>query len=113
MASALGIGSGVGGDADAVAGEFERHPGLRTRRLEDVGLAVGRKRRRRRRQLRDLGRQGTGADRSGDLVIEDSVLCANPSAGFETDGLPGIFMLAADGNPQISSSELSVARPQG
>ena len=68
MASALGIGSGVGGDADAVAGEFERHPGLRTRRLEDVGLAVGRKRRRRRRQLRDLGRQGTGADRSGDLV---------------------------------------------
>jgi hypothetical protein len=46
-------------------------------------------------------------DLSGNLVIEDSTLCDNPSAGFETQGLPGIFMLAADGNPQLSGAMLT------
>jgi hypothetical protein len=42
-------------------------------------------------------------DRSGTLVIEDSLLEDNPSAGFETEGYPGIFVLA-DGDPQVRSS---------
>ncbi|MGB5312801.1 MAG: hypothetical protein WBN38_12090 [Polyangiales bacterium] len=42
-------------------------------------------------------------DRSGRLVIEDSVLERNPSAGFETQGYPGIFVLA-DGDPEVRSS---------
>ena len=46
-------------------------------------------------------------DLSGDLVIQDSTLCDNPSAGFETEGLAGIFMLAAAGNPTLSGSTLS------
>src|SRR6185436_2509921 len=33
-------------------------------------------------------------DRSGSLVLRDSVLCDNPSDGFETMGFPGIFVLA-------------------
>jgi hypothetical protein len=33
-------------------------------------------------------------DHTGSLVIKDSTLAANPSAGFETAGLPGIFVLA-------------------
>jgi hypothetical protein len=44
-------------------------------------------------------------DRTGTLVIEDSELLDNPSAGFETEGYPGIFVLA-DGNPQITNSTL-------
>ncbi|MFP3913435.1 MAG: hypothetical protein ACLFWM_01045, partial [Actinomycetota bacterium] len=32
-------------------------------------------------------------DRSGDLVVEDSVLSDNPSDGFETSGYPGVFFL--------------------
>ncbi len=44
-------------------------------------------------------------DRSGTLIIEDSELCRNPSAGFETDGYPGIFVLA-NGDPQVSGSTL-------
>jgi len=32
-------------------------------------------------------------DRTGNLKIRDSKLLHNPSAGFETDGLPGIFFL--------------------
>jgi predicted outer membrane repeat protein len=35
-------------------------------------------------------------DRSGHLVIDRSTLRRNPSRGFETDGLPGIFVLARD-----------------
>ena len=35
-------------------------------------------------------------DRSGTLVIRDSVLRYNPSDGFETRGYPGIFVLARD-----------------
>jgi len=42
-------------------------------------------------------------DRTGSLVIEDSVLENNPSDGFETQGYPGIFVLA-DGDPQVTNS---------
>lgn len=34
-------------------------------------------------------------DRTGTMTIADSTLRANPSRGFETDGLPGIFFLGA------------------
>ena len=46
-------------------------------------------------------------DASGDLVIENSILAANPSLGFETQGLPGIFLLG-DANPAIANSVISV-----
>ncbi|MCU0774764.1 MAG: hypothetical protein MUC74_09710 [Ideonella sp.] len=46
-------------------------------------------------------------DRSGTMSISDSVLQGNPSAGFETSGLPGIFVLAAPGQPVITRSTLS------
>ena len=42
-------------------------------------------------------------DRSGSLVIDRSVLRRNPSQGFETQGFPGIFVLAA-GPPQVTAS---------
>ena len=42
-------------------------------------------------------------DRTGTLIIEDSLLEDNPSAGFETQGYPGIFVLA-DGEPQVRNS---------
>jgi hypothetical protein len=42
-------------------------------------------------------------DLSGSLIIRDSVLTMNPSAGFETAGFPGIFVLA-NGPPQVTSS---------
>jgi polymorphic membrane protein len=42
-------------------------------------------------------------DRSGSLVIEDSVLSNNPSDGFETQGFPGIFVLAK-GDPEVTDS---------
>jgi len=45
-------------------------------------------------------------DRSGTLSITDSVLSANPSAGFETTGYPGIFYLG-QGAPKVSGSTLS------
>jgi hypothetical protein len=44
-------------------------------------------------------------DRSGSLVIQDSVLRANPSDGFETAGYPGIFVLAS-GDPTVSGSTI-------
>jgi hypothetical protein len=44
-------------------------------------------------------------DRSGHLVIQNSVLRDNPSDGFETQGYPGIFYLG-DGDPQVSGSTL-------
>jgi hypothetical protein len=44
-------------------------------------------------------------DRSGTLVIRDSILRDNPSAGFETPGYPGIFVLA-DGDPQVTNSTI-------
>ncbi len=44
-------------------------------------------------------------DRTGSLIIRDSVLSNNPSAGFETEGYPGIFVLAS-GPPQVSNSTI-------
>jgi hypothetical protein len=44
-------------------------------------------------------------DRSGSLVIKDSWLQSNPSAGFETAGFPGIFVLAK-GDPSVTNSTL-------
>ena len=44
-------------------------------------------------------------DRSGSLVIKNSVLRRNPSDGFETAGFPGIFVLAK-GEPQVQGSTL-------
>ncbi len=44
-------------------------------------------------------------DRTGTLIIEDSTLINNPSAGFETPGYPGIFVLA-DGDPRVSNSTI-------
>jgi hypothetical protein len=44
-------------------------------------------------------------DRSGTLEITDSELCRNPSDGFETEGYPGIFVLA-DGDPQVTNSTI-------
>lgn len=44
-------------------------------------------------------------DRSGSLIIKDSTLSANPSKGFETQGFPGIFVLAK-GDPQVTNSTL-------
>jgi hypothetical protein len=44
-------------------------------------------------------------DRSGSLVIEDSTLSDNPSDQFETDGYPGIFVLARE-DPTITNSTL-------
>ena len=45
-------------------------------------------------------------DRTGTLVITDSVLRHNPSKGFETPGYPGIFVLAK-GDPVVTGSTLS------
>jgi len=44
-------------------------------------------------------------DKSGSLVIQDSVLSNNPSDGFETNGYPGIFVIA-NGDPQVSNSTI-------
>lgn len=44
-------------------------------------------------------------DRSGHLIIEESVLSNNPSDGFETQGYPGIFVLAAE-DPQVTNSTI-------
>ncbi|AKF11009.1 hypothetical protein [Sandaracinus amylolyticus] len=45
-------------------------------------------------------------DRSGSLVIERSTLERNPSDGFETDGYPGIFVLAS-GDPDVRESTIT------
>ena len=42
-------------------------------------------------------------DRTGRLTIEESILENNPSAGFETSGYPGIFVLAS-GPPEVIDS---------
>jgi hypothetical protein len=46
-------------------------------------------------------------DRTGTMSIVDSVLKANPSGRFETAGLPGVFVLAAPGQPVITRSTLA------
>ena len=59
-----------------------------------------------------LANEGGGAfffvsnDRTGTMSITDSLLEANPSAGFETAGLPGIFVLARSGQPVVSNSTI-------
>jgi hypothetical protein len=56
-------------------------------------------------------REGGGAiffvsnDRSGSLIIRDSTLHDNPSDGFETDGYPGIFVLAKQ-PPKVTDSTI-------
>jgi hypothetical protein len=45
-------------------------------------------------------------DRSGNLLIQDSVLRNNPRGAFETSGYPGIFYLG-DGPPQVSNSTMT------
>ena len=59
----------------------------------------------------NTAKEGGGAvffvsnDRTGTLAISSSRLSANPSAGFETSGYPGIFYLGS-GSPQVSASML-------
>jgi hypothetical protein len=45
----------------------------------------------------------TSNDMSGGIVIRDSVLSANPSLGFESEGFPGIFYVA-NGPPMVEGS---------
>lgn len=62
---------------------------------------------------RNHANEGGGAiiyvsnDLTGTMSITDSVLRANPSDGFETPGLPGIFVLARPGQPVITDSILT------
>lgn len=51
-------------------------------------------------------------DRSGTFAVTDSLLCANPSDGFETAGFPGVFVLAA-GDPVVTRSTLAETCPEG
>jgi hypothetical protein len=44
-------------------------------------------------------------DKTGTLSITDSTLSGNPSAGFETEGFPGIFVIA-NGDPQVTNSTI-------
>jgi hypothetical protein len=59
----------------------------------------------------NTAKEGGGAiffvsnNRTGKLIIRDSLLERNPSAGFETRGFPGIFVLA-DGPPQVTNSTI-------
>jgi len=45
-------------------------------------------------------------DRTGTMTLRDSTLRKNPSAGFETDGLPGIFFLGKQ-DPTLTRAKLS------
>lgn len=49
-------------------------------------------------------------DRSGTMRIDRSTLCQNPSDGFETQGFPGIFVLAS-GDPVVTDSVLAADCP--
>ncbi len=44
-------------------------------------------------------------DRTGTMTIDGSTLRRNPSDGFETAGLPGIFFLGAH-DPTVTASTL-------
>lgn len=63
------------------------------------------------RVTENSAKEGGGAiffvsnDRTGTLSLTDSFLGANPSAGFETPGYPGIFYLG-NGAPQVTGSTL-------
>jgi hypothetical protein len=46
-------------------------------------------------------------DRSGTLSIANSTLTAHPRGTFETDGLPGFFVLAAPGQPVVTNSTIT------
>jgi hypothetical protein len=46
-------------------------------------------------------------DRTGTMSITNALLRSNPSGQFETSGLPGIFVLAAPGQPVITGSTIS------
>ncbi len=60
----------------------------------------------------NTAREGGGAiffvsnNRTGSLIIDRSTLRRNPSAGFETAGLPGIFYLG-NGSASVTGSSLS------
>ena len=45
-------------------------------------------------------------NRTGTLLIKDSVLRKNPKGTFETPGYPGMFIIAKDGYPQVSGSTI-------
>jgi len=59
----------------------------------------------------NVANEGGGAiffvsnNRTGHLNIDSSTLCSNPSHGFETNGYPGIFVLAEE-SPQVTDSSL-------
>ena len=61
----------------------------------------------------NTAKEGGGAvfyvsnDRSGSLGLTNSVFQRNPSLGFETDGFPGFFIIAAPGQPTVSNSSFS------
>ncbi len=44
---------------------------------------------------------------TGTMAIVDSILRGNPKGTFETEGLPGIFVLAAPGQPVVTRSTIS------
>ncbi|NNF54084.1 MAG: hypothetical protein HKN03_06520, partial [Acidimicrobiales bacterium] len=44
-------------------------------------------------------------NRLGTMMLDEVVMARNPSLGFETAGLPGIFYLGS-GNPVITGSSL-------
>lgn len=46
-------------------------------------------------------------DLTGTMTINQSTLIGNPSDTFETDGLPGIFILAKPGQPVVKNSVIS------
>lgn len=46
-------------------------------------------------------------DRSGRLTLMDSLFVRNPATRFGTSGLPGFFVLAAPGQPEITRTSLS------
>ena len=46
-------------------------------------------------------------NRTGTMSIANATLSANPSAGFETAGLPGMFVIAAPGQPVITGSSIT------
>jgi hypothetical protein len=60
----------------------------------------------------NTAREGGGAvffvsnDLTGHLTISDSTLTANPSAGFETSGFPGIFYMGFDPTPIVTRSTI-------
>lgn len=63
------------------------------------------------RMTNNTANEGGGAiffvsnDLSGTLVIRESTLSNNPSGQFETEGYPGIFVLA-NGEPQVTNSTI-------